>query len=181
MQVSEQVGLTFATALRAILRQAPNVVMIGEIRDQETAENAIQASLTGHLVFSTLHTNDAAGAFMRLVDMGVEPFMISSSLEGVLGQRLIRKICPNCKTEIKLTESLAAPLLESTKRQFDARIAENNAEVAKREANGARNRGLRLGGNASHDHARKVRGFCQRGKVGNSGRADSLSLTKRTF
>ena len=96
VQVSEQVGLTFATALRAILRQAPNVVMIGEIRDIETASIAINASLTGHLVFSTLHTNDAPGAVARLVDIGVKPFLVASSTRCLMAQRLVRKICKKC-------------------------------------------------------------------------------------
>jgi type II secretory ATPase GspE/PulE/Tfp pilus assembly ATPase PilB-like protein len=85
--------------LRHILRQDPNVVMVGEIRDQETAEIAIRASLTGHLVFSTLHTNDAPSAFTRLIDMGIEPFLVASSVEAVMAQRLVRTICPHCKTE----------------------------------------------------------------------------------
>ena len=97
MQVSPKIDFTFASGLRAILRQDPDVVMVGEIRDLETAEIAIQASLTGHLVFSTLHTNDAPGAISRLVDMGVEPFLISSSLIGVMAQRLVRRLCPDCK------------------------------------------------------------------------------------
>ncbi|MFO1021181.1 MAG: GspE/PulE family protein [Planctomycetales bacterium] len=97
IQVNHKVGLTFAASLRAILRHDPDVVLVGEIRDQETAENAIQASLTGHLVFSTLHTNDAAGAYMRLVDMGIEPFLVSSTIEGVMAQRLVRTLCPECK------------------------------------------------------------------------------------
>jgi type II secretory ATPase GspE/PulE/Tfp pilus assembly ATPase PilB-like protein len=96
IQVNPQTGLSFAEGLRAILRHDPDIIMIGEIRDRETAEAAIQASLTGHLVFSTLHTNDAAGAPTRLLDMGVEPFLVSSSLEGVLAQRLVRRICPHC-------------------------------------------------------------------------------------
>jgi type IV pilus assembly protein PilB len=96
--VNPQVGLTFATALRAFLRQDPDVVMVGEIRDLETARIAIQASLTGHLVLSTLHTNDSAGAVTRLIDMGVEPFLIASSLEAVLAQRLVRRICADCRT-----------------------------------------------------------------------------------
>ncbi len=100
IQVQAKVGLTFAASLRAILRHDPDIVLVGEIRDLETAENAVQASLTGHLVFSTLHTNDAAGAFMRLVDMGVEPFLVSSTVEGIMAQRLVRKICPECKHEI---------------------------------------------------------------------------------
>lgn len=99
IQVQHKVGLTFAACLRAILRHDPDVVLVGEIRDLETAENAAQASLTGHMVFSTLHTNDAAGAFMRLCDMGVEPFLVASTLEGVLAQRLVRRLCPNCRSE----------------------------------------------------------------------------------
>ncbi len=100
--VRADIGLTFAVGLRHILRQDPNVVMIGEIRDLETAEIAIRASLTGHLVFSTLHTNDAPSAFTRLVDMGIEPFLVASSVEAVLAQRLVRNICPVCKTERKV-------------------------------------------------------------------------------
>ncbi|MEO1008434.1 MAG: GspE/PulE family protein [Planctomycetota bacterium] len=96
IQVNGQVGLTFASGLRSILRHDPDVVMIGEIRDKETAETAIQASLTGHLVFSTLHTNDSPGAITRLLDMGVEPFLVSSSVEGILAQRLVRRVCGNC-------------------------------------------------------------------------------------
>ena len=97
--VRPEIGLTFAMGLRHILRQDPNVVMVGEIRDSETADIAIRASLTGHLVFSTLHTNDAPSAFTRLTDMGIEPFLIASSVEAVQAQRLIRTICPHCKTE----------------------------------------------------------------------------------
>ena len=96
-QVNPRIDMTFARALRAILRQDPDVVMIGEIRDLETAQIAVQASLTGHLVLATLHTNDSAGAVTRLVDMGVEPFLLSSSLLGVLAQRLLRKLCPACR------------------------------------------------------------------------------------
>ncbi|MCH8271097.1 MAG: type II/IV secretion system protein, partial [Planctomycetes bacterium] len=96
IQVNDKVGLTFATGLRSILRHDPDVVLVGEIRDKETAETAVQASLTGHLVFSTLHTNDAPGAITRLLDMGVEPFLVSSSVEGVLAQRLVRRICTEC-------------------------------------------------------------------------------------
>jgi general secretion pathway protein E/type IV pilus assembly protein PilB len=99
IQVSEKAGLTFARGLRAILRHDPDVLLIGEIRDQETAQIAVQASLTGHLVFSTLHTNDAPGALTRLVDMGVEPYLVASSLEAVLAQRLVRVLCPQCKQE----------------------------------------------------------------------------------
>jgi type II secretion system protein E len=100
--VRPEIGLTFAMGLRHILRQDPNVVMVGEIRDMETADIAIRASLTGHLVFSTLHTNDAPSAFTRLTDMGIEPFLIASSVEAVQAQRLIRTICPHCKVEQKV-------------------------------------------------------------------------------
>ncbi|PZR73894.1 MAG: pilus assembly protein PilB, partial [Chthoniobacterales bacterium] len=96
--VNEGIGLTFARILRAFLRQDPDRIMVGETRDLETAQIAIQASLTGHLVFTTLHTNDAPGAVTRMIDMGVEPFLISSTLEAVLGQRLLRSICANCRT-----------------------------------------------------------------------------------
>lgn len=96
IQVNAKVGLTFSAGLRSILRHDPDVVMIGEIRDKETAETAVQASLTGHLVFSTLHTNDSPGAMTRLLDMGVEPFLVSSSVEGVLAQRLVRRVCKHC-------------------------------------------------------------------------------------
>ena len=107
--INDAIGMTFAAALRAFLRQDPDIIMLGETRDLESAEMAVQASLTGHLVFTTLHTNDAAGAITRLVDMGVEPFLITSSLIGVLGQRLIRKVCNGCKTAFTPTdEDLAA-------------------------------------------------------------------------
>lgn len=106
IQVDTKVNLTFANGLRSILRQDPNIIMVGEMRDFETAEIAIQAALTGHLVFSTLHTNDAPGAITRLIDMGVEPFLASSSVIGVLAQRLVRKICPDCKEEYTPTEEV---------------------------------------------------------------------------
>ncbi len=99
IQVNTKSGLTFGAGLRAILRHDPDVVLIGEIRDKETAEIAVQASLTGHLVFSTLHTNDAPGATTRLVDMGVEPYLVASSLEMVAAQRLVRLICKQCKDD----------------------------------------------------------------------------------
>ena len=107
IQVSEKAGLTFARGLRAILRHDPDVLLIGEIRDQETAQIAVQASLTGHLVFSTLHTNDAPGALTRLVDMGVEPYLVASSLEAVLAQRLVRVLCTQCKQEDTTPTTLA--------------------------------------------------------------------------
>ena len=100
--VRSDIGLTFAMGLRHILRQDPNVIMVGEIRDLETAEIAIRAALTGHLVFSTLHTNDAPSAFTRLIDMGIEPFLVASSVEAIMAQRLVRTICPHCKTEQKV-------------------------------------------------------------------------------
>jgi type IV pilus assembly protein PilB len=108
--VNENIGLSFARILRAFLRQDPDRIMVGETRDLETAQIAIQASLTGHLVFTTLHTNDAPGAVTRLIDMGVEPFLISSTLEAVLGQRLLRSICGNCRTSYQPNDSLLAQL-----------------------------------------------------------------------
>ena len=102
VQMQSEIGMTFARALRAFLRQDPDIIMVGEIRDRETAEIAINASLTGHMVFSTLHTNDAAGAFPRLIDMGVEPFLIASAVAGVMGQRLCRRLCPQCRKEVPL-------------------------------------------------------------------------------
>jgi type IV pilus assembly protein PilB len=104
LPINDSIGMTFARALKAFLRQDPDRIMLGEIRDLETAQMAIQASLTGHFVFSTLHTNDAAGTVTRLIDIGVEPFLITSSLEGVLGQRLIRKICSDCKASFTPTD-----------------------------------------------------------------------------
>jgi len=105
IQVHPKIGLTFAASLRSILRHDPDIVLVGEIRDRETAENAIQASLTGHLVFSTLHTNDAAGAFTRMVDMGIEPFLVSSTVEAIMAQRLIRRLCHECKEAYHPTSS----------------------------------------------------------------------------
>ncbi len=102
-QINPKVGMTFATGLRAILRQDPDIVMVGEIRDVETAEIATQAALTGHLVLSTVHTNSAVGAVTRLRDMGVEPFLLSSTIAGVLAQRLVRRLCPSCKTSMQAT------------------------------------------------------------------------------
>jgi general secretion pathway protein E/type IV pilus assembly protein PilB len=104
VQVRADIGMTFGAALRSILRQAPNIIMIGEIRDLETAEIAVNASLTGHLVFSTLHTNDAPSAVTRLVDIGVKPFLVASSVRAILAQRLVRRICPKCKEEHTPTE-----------------------------------------------------------------------------
>jgi type IV pilus assembly protein PilB len=100
-EVKAKIGMTFARIIRAMLRQNPNILLVGEIRDEETANTAIQASLTGHLVFSTLHTNDAPSAITRLVDIGVQPFLVASSVMAVLAQRLVRKVCPKCKTRIE--------------------------------------------------------------------------------
>jgi len=122
VQVNPQAGLTFSSALRSFLRQDPDIIMIGEIRDKETAELAVQAALTGHLVFSTLHTNDAAGAAPRMIDMGIEPFLLVSSLSSIVGQRVLRKICPSCKEEYtpppQVTEDIVkvlGPLLDKNK------------------------------------------------------------------
>src|SRR5690606_11079998 len=109
-QINPQVGLTFATGLRAILRQDPDTVMVGEIRDRETAEIAVQAALTGHLVLSTVHTNDSVGAITRLRDMKVEPFLIASTVRAVLAQRLVRRLCGECRRPVEAVGSLAETL-----------------------------------------------------------------------
>ena len=106
VQVNEKAGLTFASALRSLLRQDPDVIMIGEIRDNETARIAVQAALTGHLVLSTLHTNDAAGSVTRLVNIGIDAYLIAASLNGVLAQRLVRKICPKCKKAYQIPANM---------------------------------------------------------------------------
>ncbi|NDY42091.1 Flp pilus assembly complex ATPase component [Dissulfurirhabdus thermomarina] len=113
IQVRPRIGLTFASALRTILRQDPDVILVGEIRDAETAEIAVQSALTGHLVFSTLHTNDAASAVTRLQEMGVEPYLLSSSLLGVLAQRLVRRVCPRCGAREPLAPELRAEMAEA--------------------------------------------------------------------
>jgi type IV pilus assembly protein PilB len=113
IQVNPQVGLVFSKGLRAILRQDPNIIMVGEIRDQETADIAVNAALTGHLLLSTLHTNDAPTALPRLLEMGVEPFLIASTVNVVIAQRLVRKICEKCKTEVKLKKTEILSILES--------------------------------------------------------------------
>jgi type IV pilus assembly protein PilB len=105
-QVHPKVGLTFATGLRTLLRQDPDVIMVGEIRDRETAKIAVEASLTGHLVLSTLHTNDAAGAITRLLEMEVEPYLLASALEAVIAQRLVRRVCPECRTEVEAPKAI---------------------------------------------------------------------------
>jgi type IV pilus assembly protein PilB len=106
VQVNERVGLTFAGSLRSLLRQDPDIIMLGEIRDQETAKVAVQAALTGHLVLSTLHTNDAPSSISRLVNIGVEPFLLAASLNGVLAQRLVRRICPNCIEDYNIPDEI---------------------------------------------------------------------------
>jgi len=119
--VNPKRGLTFATGLRHILRQDPDVVMVGEIRDGETAEIAVRSALTGHLVFSTVHTNDAVSAVTRLTDMGVEPFLVGSVVEGVLAQRLGRRICAHCRREVGIDEAEAHRLTEDEKALFNSR------------------------------------------------------------
>jgi len=110
VQIRTDIGLTFARCLRSILRQDPDIVLVGEVRDLETAEISVQASLTGHLVFSTLHTNDAPSAVARLLDLGLEPFLVTATLEGIVGQRLVRKICENCKSPFQPTEEMLKEL-----------------------------------------------------------------------
>ncbi len=110
VQIRPEIGFTFAMGLRHILRQDPDVIMVGEIRDRETAEIAIRAALTGHLVFSTLHTNDAAGAVTRLVDMGIEPFLVASSVEALVAQRLVRRLCPACKRPLAVDEAFLSTM-----------------------------------------------------------------------
>ena len=126
MQVNPKIGLTFAMGLRALLRQDPNVIMIGEIRDAETAEEAVHAALTGHIVLSTLHTNNAAGAPPRLIDIGVEPYLIASTINVIVGQRLTRQICPDCKEEYKIEPEFE----ENLKKEFNL---PHLLEVLKRE------------------------------------------------
>jgi len=106
IQVNPKINLTFANGLRSILRQDPDIVLVGEMRDHETAEIAIQASLTGHLVFSTLHTNDSAGAVTRLIDMGIEPYLVASSVVGIMAQRLVRRVCPHCRESYRPSEEV---------------------------------------------------------------------------
>ena len=120
MQAQPKIGVDFATAMKSILRQDPDIIMVGEIRDSDTAQMAVEAALTGHLVFSTLHTNDTVGAVTRLVDMGVEPFLISSTLVGVMAQRLLRRICPECKVQTGLSsdEMLIIGIPETDRAQY---------------------------------------------------------------
>jgi len=122
VMVKEDIGMTFAAALRSMLRQAPNIIMIGEIRDLETASIAINASLTGHLVFSTLHTNDAPSAVARMVDMGIKPFLISSAVRAILAQRLVRKLCNDCKVPGALDENELRSLRIDARQAAEASI-----------------------------------------------------------
>jgi type II secretory ATPase GspE/PulE/Tfp pilus assembly ATPase PilB-like protein len=114
-QINPDIGLTFAAGLRSLLRQDPNILMVGEIRDKETAELAVHAALTGHLVFSTLHTNNAVGAMPRMIDMGMEPFLLTASVNLVMAQRLVRKVCPDCKVE----NPLVPGAMEEMKRMLE--------------------------------------------------------------
>jgi general secretion pathway protein E/type IV pilus assembly protein PilB len=126
VQVNPEIGMTFPAALRSILRQAPNIIMIGEIRDLETAAIATNASLTGHLVFSTLHTNDAPSAVARLTDIGIQPFLVASSLRAIMAQRLVRRICPHCKQPAKLTEQEMRALRIEPGQLRDAQVMHGN-------------------------------------------------------
>lgn len=126
MQVNPKIGLTFAVGLRALLRQDPNVIMIGEVRDRETAEEAVHAALTGHIVLATLHTNNASGALPRLLDIGVEPYLIASTVNAVVGQRLTRQICPDCKQELHIDEKFE----DSLRKEYNI---DHLMEVLKRE------------------------------------------------
>jgi type IV pilus assembly protein PilB len=127
MQVNPDVGLTFASGLRSILRQDPNVVMVGEVRDKETADLAVQAALTGHVVLSTIHTNSAAGVLPRLLDMNIEPFLIASTVNTVIGQRLVRKVCDKCREEYKSTDTETA----SIKQELEQILPKTKEEVEK--------------------------------------------------
>ena len=127
-QIKPEIGYTFASGLRTILRQDPNVIMVGEIRDSETAELAVHAALTGHLMFSTLHTNTAIGAIPRLIDMGIEPFLLSSSLRMVVAQRLVRKICEDCKEEKKVAVSVKEHILQQIKDVSDEELKKYNLD-----------------------------------------------------
>jgi len=131
-QIKPEIGYTFASGLRTILRQDPNIIMVGEIRDGETAELAVHAALTGHLMFSTLHTNTAIGSIPRLIDMGIEPFLLSSSLRLVMAQRLVRKICENCKAEVDLSESLKARVIKEIENISKDELAKYGIDLTKK-------------------------------------------------
>jgi type IV pilus assembly protein PilB len=126
-QVHEEIGLTFARILRAMLRQAPNIILVGEIRDREVGDVAIQAALTGHLVFSTLHTNDAPSAITRLIDMGIKPFLVASSIQAIMAQRLIRLICRDCKQEDPTPDKFTLRLLGLSERELEGHAIRKGA------------------------------------------------------
>jgi type IV pilus assembly protein PilB len=130
-QIKPEIGYTFASGLRTILRQDPNVIMVGEIRDSETAELAVHAALTGHLMFSTLHTNTAVGAIPRLIDMGIEPFLLSSSLRIVVAQRLARRICDNCKEEVQVPESIRKNVTKEVEKIPSAEVKRYGLDLSK--------------------------------------------------
>ncbi len=125
VQINNQAGLSFASGLRSFLRQDPNIIMVGEVRDQETADLAVQASLTGHLVFSTLHTNSAAGALPRLLDMGAEPYLLASSMTCVMGQRVVRKVCPHCSTKYVPQQAVVDNIRDVLGPLFDAWLTQH--------------------------------------------------------
>jgi type IV pilus assembly protein PilB len=139
-QVREEIGLTFSRILRSMLRQAPNIILVGEIRDQEVGDVAIQAALTGHLVFSTLHTNDAPSAITRLIDMGIKPFLVASSIQAIMAQRLIRLICPECKVEDQAPDRFVLRLLGLTEEQLANQTLYKGAGCARCTQTGYRGR-----------------------------------------
>jgi type IV pilus assembly protein PilB len=130
-QIKPEIGYTFASGLRTILRQDPNVIMVGEIRDEETAELAVHAALTGHLMFSTLHTNTAIGAIPRLIDMNIEPFLLSSSLRLVAAQRLVRKVCEDCREEEKISEVVRKKVMEELKEVSPEELKKYGVDLGK--------------------------------------------------
>lgn len=130
-QIKPEIGYTFASGLRSVLRQDPNIIMVGEIRDNETAELAIHAALTGHLVFSTLHTNNSIGAIPRLIDMGIEPFLLSASLNVVAAQRLVRTICPNCKEEVEIPQKVEGQIKKELEEIPEEEIKKYNLDLSK--------------------------------------------------
>ena len=131
VQINTQAGLTFANGLRSFLRQDPNIIMVGEVRDNETADLAIQASLTGHLVFSTLHTNSASGALPRLLDMKAEPFLLASSITAVVAQRVVRKICSECKEEYEASDEEIVEMKRVLGPLYDSYLKSKNLERPK--------------------------------------------------
>jgi len=139
-QVRDDIGLSFSRILRAMLRQAPNIILVGEIRDLEVGEVAIQAALTGHLVFSTLHTNDAPSAITRLIDMGIKPFLVASSIQAIMAQRLIRVICEECKEDDPVPDQQMMRLLQLTERDLDGRTLKRGAGCKRCHGSGFRGR-----------------------------------------